>query len=157
MLPGVVLFSRALIDVNLLDSNPLILWTLPIAGVTTFALARSSRSPDRLFLTIWFAFGAFYVFGLLTHANTLLDRSDADSFEVLVEDKRVSGGRNTTHYLLLEPWGPRSEAAEVPVTAGFYGSVAEGDTVCVSLLPGALNVPWYFVSSCEWPSGDSTP
>ena len=68
----------------------------------------------------------------------------------MVLGKRISSGRrSTTYYLRVSNWGPRPYLNDISVPRSFCTSVARGQTVCVDLFPGALNLPWYILARCN--------
>ena len=93
--------------------------------------------------------------GVTAMADALLDRSAPHVFQSEVLQKRISGGRSTTWYVRLAPWGPRDQPAEVSVHSSFYSSVQPGQIVCVYLYPGALKIPWFEIAHC--PTEPSAP
>lgn len=151
IVPGIVLMVRALSDVGVLDLER----TLIFAAVTAFVLgwaalmcdaAVRARPWNALLLML---FGCAYGYGTVVLANSQLDFAPGDVYHVQVLGRHVSrGSRSTTYYLRLDRWGPRTEQADVRVSADLYREAEPGTTVCVHRGPGALGISWYAVDLC---------
>jgi uncharacterized membrane protein len=89
-----------------------------------------------------------YAYGAILEANALLDQSRPQVFETTIVGKHKSGGKTTTYYLRLKPWGPREEEDDVSVSSELYDATAPGQRVCVVFRKGALEIPWFVVSGC---------
>lgn len=90
-----------------------------------------------------------YGYGAGLELNALADQSVPRVFRTEVLEKHVNEDRHwTTWYLTLKPWGPVAEADEVSVSKALYQLMRPGDTVCVLLRSGALQIEWYQVTSC---------
>ncbi len=63
--------------------------------------------------------------------------------------KHASGGKQTSRYLELDPWGPVTERKDVAVGRRLHDAASTGDRVCVALHPGALGARWYVVLRCR--------
>jgi hypothetical protein len=147
--PGIVLGLRALLDLNVLDHAPL----LPGAAIGGLALVAAvavgePKARKAWLLALLLPLLGYYPWGGLTLANALLDRGEAEVFRVVVRGKHVSSGKHTSYELRLDPWGPVAEQKGVDVGRALYRSVEVGDTVCVSLRPGALGARWFVVGRC---------
>jgi hypothetical protein len=125
------------------------------AALVTAALlvAIASAEPEARKLSMANVLQAIFLFaygyGAFALADAGLDRSTPRVYRVVVEDQHVSRGRrSSTSYLELAPWGPRVAAEDATVPTPVYLAVGRGDTVCVSLRPGAVWVPWYSVDLC---------
>ncbi|MFT3765594.1 MAG: hypothetical protein QM820_08780 [Minicystis sp.] len=144
--PGVALGMRAILDFQCIGGAKLVLWAAPLAVAYVALLV--SGDPDlrrRWFIPIIMVpFLGFYPWGALAMANALLDRGAPQRFEVAVTDKYVTSGKSPTYNLKLAPWGP-ARGGNVIVHRDLYRAVEIGDTVCVRLRAGALDVPWFRV------------
>jgi hypothetical protein len=149
--PGVALALRAVLDLNLLQWKPILSATVLLAFVMTLAVAAADPGVRRrpAALLPFLLFGASYGYGLTAQANSLLDNSTPQTFQVAVVGKHISKGKSTSYYLHLDPWGPQTSATEVTVPASIYSSAVTGQQVCVYLHPGALRIPWYAVAPCS--------
>jgi hypothetical protein len=148
--PGLALALRAVLDLNLLQWKPILSASVLLAFAMTLAVAAADPGVRRrpAALLPFLLFGASYGYGLTAQADTLLDNSTPQTFQVPVVGKHISSGKNTSYYLHLDPWGPQTSATEVTVPASIYSSTVTGQQVCVHLHPGALRIPWYAVAQC---------
>jgi hypothetical protein len=77
--------------------------------------------------------------------NRELPQPDPAVFEVEV---RGSSRSDSKYTLELAPWGPIGAPENVDVSRAFHERVRTGDTVCVYLWPGALEVRWLEAGAC---------
>jgi hypothetical protein len=136
-------------SVHLPSMHPL--WTAIVAvglalTISYVAVTRKNALPGAILTAV--IFSAFYAWGVVEGANTLLDHSRATLYSVLVIGKHVSHGKSNTYYLQLVPWGPVGHPNNVSVSSSTYNAVNIGDQVCVGLHPGALRAPWFVVENC---------
>jgi hypothetical protein len=151
LFPSMVLAILALVPFHTLQWKPILIFTALLAACLTFVIAsadRGLRQRPWAILPI-LIFGACYVLGLIVAADSVLDHSRPQTYQVTVIDKHVSKGRSSTYYLHLKPWGPETRVTEISVSPTLYNATATGDAVCVFLSDGALRVPWYRVASCR--------
>jgi len=151
LMPGFVLMMRSIIDINFYSLALIIKMTAAAGLFLTLVLTAADRGlrQRRWGIAVITVFSLLCSFGVLAEANTLLDQSEPQIFSAHILSKRISGGKTTTYYLLLEPWGPRLEGGEVSVPRSVYQVLGVGETACVHLSRGALRVPWYTVTTCE--------
>jgi hypothetical protein len=150
---GLVLSLRALQEINL---HPLywvtaITSAILVGGILTLIVVRAdARSREGTWALI-LVVASVYSYGAIAEADTLLDWSTPTINEVLVLRKHYSSGRRGTPswYLRVERSVSFPEPHDVPVSGTLYQSVSPGQTVCIKLYSGALNIPWYFVSACR--------
>jgi hypothetical protein len=151
ILPGLLLMLRALQDVKILDWQRVlpgaVLVSLILMGSVLWAVpsAREKRGMVLLTLVLVMAYG----YGAVALANSMLDHSTGSSYPTAVYGKYVTSGRNRTPKLQLELWGPRAARDDVTVPWDLYRSTSVGETVCVLLHPGALDVRWYRIAKCQ--------
>lgn len=89
-----------------------------------------------------------YGYGTGLQLNVLADRSTPREYPVTVLDKHASESSHVTSwYLTVGPWGPVSQQGDVSVSEAQYQRTRDGDTVCVLLRSGALQVAWYEVGA----------
>ncbi len=150
---GLVLFLRALQDINL---HPLywvtaITSAILVGGVLTLIVVGADPRTREGTWALVLVGASIYSYGAIAEADTLLDRSAPRITEVLVVSKHSSSSArgSTSWYLRVGKWGPFLEPNDVSVPGPFYQSVSSGQTVCIKLYSGALNIPWYFVSTCH--------
>jgi hypothetical protein len=90
-----------------------------------------------------------YGYGAGLQVNALLDRSAPQTYRVMVNSKYVSHGKSTSYHLKLAPWGPNEGEQNLMESKGLYMRIKPGDTVCMVLRSGALNVAWSELGSCD--------
>ena len=94
-------------------------------------------------------FACVYGYGVSLEINALADRSIARVHRVKVLAEFVSeSSKIKSWYLTLAPWGPVSESEDINVPEAQYERTKPGDTVCVQLKSGALQVAWYRIGPC---------
>jgi hypothetical protein len=150
--PGFVLMLRALQDVHILDWAHLLLWAAAVAlalmGSVLWAVpsAREKLGMAALTLALVLAYG----YGVCAIGDAVLDRSSGSTYTTTVDGKHITSGRSRRAMLRLAPWGPRAAEDNVAVPWDMYRRTNVGDKVCVQLHPGALGVPWYKVTNCQF-------
>ena len=78
-----------------------------------------------------------------------LDFSPGDVTAVPVTGKFVTHGRHSHSYNLnLPAWGPRLGPNSIEVSSATYQAVNVGDSVCLTLHPGAIGLPWFTSALC---------
>lgn len=149
-LPGLVLLGRAALDFDV-DS-----WQAAIPAVAAgsalwvFLMVLSFKDTRKSLASM----GVAAVLGLLLGAgsvlqwNVLADRGEPVILETFVVDKRESHGKSDTYTLVLAPWKEGEKApVEYSSEKELYDVVEAGQPVWVWTEPGALRIPWYFVST----------
>jgi hypothetical protein len=86
-----------------------------------------------------------YAYGVLFGANVLLDRSSAQTVQLVVS-KKSSKGAGPMVRTEPSPWGDPND--EFRVSASLYDTVSVGDTICVRVHPGALGIEWFALDKC---------
>lgn len=151
-MPGMVLALRALLDFHVMDGRLLLACAVPAVAVWGAALAASDPAVRRRW---WIAllvalFMSAYPWGLVAHANALLDRSEGETFRVRVLDGWTGRSyRHVSHNLRLAAWGPFPEPANVEVRSDIWLDVWLDRRACIRLRPGALRVRWYQIAPCR--------
>jgi len=151
IVPGAVLALRSLWDFEFLKWTPILKMAIVASMILTILVVGADRGMrERRWAFLAFLFLCFfYAFGAMAQANALLDRSEGQVFRTLVLAKRISTGKSTAYYFMVEPWGPRREPNEVSVSRVLYQTTPVGQNVCVSLWKGALGAPWFVVRTCQ--------
>jgi hypothetical protein len=91
-----------------------------------------------------------YGYGTGLQISVLADRSTPREYQVKVLDKHVSESSHVTSwYLTVEPWGPVPQRDDVRVSEAQYQRTRNGDTLCVLLRSGALQIAWYELGTCS--------
>lgn len=149
--PGIVLMLRAVLDIDTLNWGAVWIWTAAVAAVLTGVVLIADREmrKGRWEPLAVLLFGGCLAFGGVMEANVLLDRSEPQAFAAKVVGKRTSSGKSTTYYLRVAPWGPVQEENEVSVPRDLYDAKAAGQSVCMILGTGALDIPWFVVGDCR--------
>ncbi len=92
---------------------------------------------------------AAYGYGAVAVADIHFDSGPGAILRVPVLGKHAyHSRRSTTHYLELPAWGPRTGPNSVEVSSSTYAALNPGDTVCITLHPGALSLPWFTADVC---------
>lgn len=155
--PAIVLGARATMDVNLLDLPHALefgfLAGLPL--VLAASLVRESGASRAWVMPlVMLAFIALpYGGGLLVLADVQLDHQPAQSFQTQVLRKYITTGKHRQPYLVLAPWGPRTQSEQIAVGGAYYAHVVPRSTVCMRLHRGALGLAWYGVNDCQFAPG----
>jgi len=152
ILPGLALTVHAVSAVNTVGwQGPLLL-----AGAGGLALTALAGRIDpwlrqqRWAVLLVGVFACVYGYGAALEVNSLADRSAAQVYRVKVLAQFVSeSSKVKSWYLTLAPWGPVAASEDVSVPETLYERTRPGDTVCVQLRPGALQVAWYRVEPCS--------
>jgi hypothetical protein len=92
---------------------------------------------------------ALYGYGATSVVDTQLDFSPGEVTPVQVLDKHEYRGRHSHSYdLYLPAWGPRAGRNSIEVSSATYSAVNIGDSVCITLHPGAIGLPWFTNGLC---------
>ena len=151
LFPCLALGLRGVQDLHLIRWTPIIslaILTSILLSVILYQSDRGMRQRPWSLLPI-VLFGSFYAYGAIGEADALLDHSASQTFTVAVNGKHVSHGKTTSYYLQLASWGPQQDPSSVTVPSDLYDAVAIGESVCISLHPGALHIPWYEIDTCR--------
>jgi hypothetical protein len=150
--PTLSLLLRVLLDFDILAYAPLWPQAAAVACIAAIALSVGSRdfifrndSRVSLLFTVLISAALYGFAGTLSY-NCAFDEGTATIHEVQVLDKHMSGGKTTTYYLKITPWGPRPNNEDVTVTQDYYEQVKAGDRVEIYAMPGRLGVPWFTVA-----------
>jgi hypothetical protein len=146
-----VLALRAGLDVHTLGWQSLAPWAIAAGALLGLSILRVNRNACRGWQTLIVILLAAcaYGYGAATIANAVLDTSTPSVFRPIVLGKHSSGGRSTTYHLLLTPWGERTAAENVTVSAVLFRAASVGEPVCVAVRRGALATAWYRVAPCD--------
>lgn len=144
--PATVLLLRTTMDFNLLSWSSLLLpvmcFTAPIA-IATFWLFPAIRGRIELLAGTTIAL-AFYFTGAIPWGNVLIDSAKPSNvYQITILNKHELTGRPAVPYFTVTPWGPFSARNDIVVATPIYSQYQVGDTVCLSLRPGAIGVAWY--------------
>jgi hypothetical protein len=148
MVPAIALALRAWLDISVLDWQRA-LELAAIAGLAVGLLSLAARSKAKYSAVFLLVFSLVWASGATVFYNSYFDTSVPSVFRTRITGMHRTTGRSSSYYLKLEPWGPRTAAEDVDVARNFYERVAVGNTVCVSLFRGALDVRWFDVWYCR--------
>jgi len=148
-LPGMGLAIRAIGDVQLVDTTTLIIPTILVLGLFVFiitSVAPIYRRSARKFSVIAILLAA-YPASVISLANVLFDDRTVMQFVLPVLDKRETTGKGASQYLTITPGSAAIELDEVQVSRHLYQHTSVGQSICLSLHPGAFGMAWYTVGS----------
>jgi len=151
-IPAAALFFRA-VGMDLIDFTPS--WIAAGACAAALAAAALLRRPirtPRQLLIYMSLFGLLLGYGAATQADVRFDASPGDAYQATVMDTRESHGRTTTYTVELSPWGPITGSKWQDVPHSIYQAVAQGDSLCLRLHPGALRERWFTIDLCPPPT-----
>lgn len=157
--PAFVLGMRAMLDVNLIDlphalefgflaGLPLV---LAASLVRESGAARAWMMPAVLLAFVALPYGA----GALVLADVQLDHQPAQTFQTQVLRKYITSGKHRQPYLVVAPWGPKTQAEKIAVGSAYYAHVEPESAVCMRLHRGALGLAWYGVNDCQTTTGEN--
>jgi hypothetical protein len=151
LLPGIVLFLRALLDIHFFGwQRPLALVVAGTLAMIALVLLVSRGFRSLKFVLLSAPFLAIYAYGAIIEANVLLDRSPVKVSYGIVTGKDLHIGKPQTYYRLrLHPLGPYTMLDEVDVSPDAWRAINPGDTVCIGLHAGSLGIPWYAAERCR--------
>jgi hypothetical protein len=86
-----------------------------------------------------------FSFGTLCSVNQDFDFSEPSYHFVTVVDKYTSGGRQTTLYVTVSPFGDRDEDVSIAVGIDAYRQAYIGEKARVAEYQGVLHSPWYYL------------
>jgi len=151
--PSIGLAIRAILDYNIFDYSNV--WKITILLTIAFLFILMYKQQELKFkkmldyITVAsFALFLFaYSFGTIVHINCYYDNAEPQSFVTKIIDKRKNTGKkSTSHYLKLSKWGQQTEIDEVSVGKGLYNRVNANDNVKVNFRKGKFEIPWFTVS-----------
>jgi hypothetical protein len=150
---GMALCIRALRDINIYPPYwiTIIICAVFVGGLLTLLVvsvdAKNREGGWALILVVASMFG----YGAIAEADVLLDWSMPKTSEALVVSKHSSSRARgpAMWYLHVAKWGPFAASTDVSVPGPFYQCILAGQTVCIKVYPGALNIPWYDVAICK--------
>ena len=125
------------------------------AGLAVGLLSLAARSKAKYSALVLLLFSLVWASGVAVFYNTYFDNSVPSVFRTRIAGMHKTSGKSTSYYLKLEPWGPRTAAEDVDVDRNFYSTASVGNSVCVALFSGALNVRWFDVLHCERVRGNA--
>jgi len=123
-----------------------------LAPLAWLAMSRPGvASPWAMFLTLT-GCAAAYGYGATAMIDIQFDTSAGTVFSAPVLGKYAYHGRSSSYHLNLPAWGPRTQPDSVEVSPKTYDALNVGDTACITLHPGVLNLAWYSAGVCSAPT-----
>ncbi|HEX3663972.1 MAG TPA: hypothetical protein VHU23_01905 [Rhizomicrobium sp.] len=150
VMPALALALRALLDINLLDWRPVLVWSLAPAALLAVPLFAGDRDlPKRpLIAAILLVLNYAYSWGAIVEANSIFDTSAPHHFQTTIRAMHANRGKSTSYHLVLGPWNGRPAGDDVRVPYAAYAGRRPGDTICVTLSDGWLGFRYYAARSC---------
>ena len=125
-----------------------------LAALVALPLAWSVRNAPGVaspmgVLTVVTLCAGLYGYGATSVIDVQLDFSTGQVFPAPVLSKHESrGSRSHSYYLDVPAWGPRTGPSSIEVSSSTYDGVSVGENVCITLHPGALDLPWFTSAVC---------
>jgi hypothetical protein len=152
ILPGLVATLQAVSSFNTLEWQGPLMLAFAGGAALTGAAARidPSLGRQRWGVPLIGLFTCAYGYGTGLQLDVLADRSTPREYQVKVVEKHVSESSHVkSWYVTVEPWGPLAQRDDVSVSEAQYQRIRQGDTVCVLLRSGALQIAWYQLDTCR--------
>lgn len=156
--PGFFLFISSYglffltIKPNVVTWLPLCLFAAPIIVAYTAAFLRFDRSsmpprPIRRGVRLLIV-AILYSAGLISSANTLLDRTKPAIYTVSVLSNQPTDNDYHKDILKLAPWGPIQKSSDLHVDQEILSEAASIHQICLKLHSGFLRIAWYEAVPC---------
>ena len=123
-----------------------------LAGFGGIAGSFGKKVPLWLQALLLVFYVAPYFGGAILALNRLLDVSDAQVAEVVVQSTRMVEDHKygDVHYATVSSWGPHEVANEVQVPRSWFEVLQPGSSLCIHVYPGAFNIQWWSLAArCE--------
>ena len=122
---------------------PTIVLTLLLSLV--YFIANNKEKITKSAVTGMLFFALMYGFCASINLNALGRPELVETHQVRILNKKVSGGRSTTYYFTVTPWGHRDRDNDVEVGRQLYRSLEVDQDVTVLILRGRVNIRYYVV------------
>ncbi len=145
------MFIKSAADYSILELNhlwlPCIIAALALGIFIQFSDPNNSAtSIGSSLIFVSLIIGCLYGFSFVILTNCDFDHSPEKVFQATILDHNITQGKGRHFHILISPWGPQSNTANVDVSETEYYQDTVGSTVNVYLKKGLLNIPWYTVS-----------
>jgi hypothetical protein len=146
---AVLAFTAVLYDVDNYSAvlGPLLLSVLIVMLVLARFAVGIKDGKWNLLIILPYIFA--YCFGVIVHANCLLDRSMPTPYAASIVDKHHSSGgyrQVATYYLTVTPWGNKAANNDISVSHHLYDRAGNSDQLRILYRQGLFSIPWYSVS-----------
>lgn len=146
---------------NVVSWLPLFLFATPITAAYIAAFARFDRSSKpRGFIrrsVLLVILAMLYGVGLVSSANTLLDRTQPTTYAVSVLSNQPTDNDYRKEILKLAPWGPIQKSNEIHVDSETLSKAKTTQRLCLALHPGFLRLAWYEPVPCPAQPASDAP
>ena len=152
LFPPIALALRCLSDFPLVDGRRLLVHGAAVGiafGLSYLWIRPSSRRRVRPVEWIFGWIGVIsYGWAVAAALNGLLPQPEPKRYEVSIVDKHARGGKGSSYYFTLPPFGPINNSDDWNVGRRVFQQIEVGDKVCLYISPGALGEPWYYAAKC---------
>jgi hypothetical protein len=151
IMPAVVLAFRAFADFHLVDWKPALIVALIGGVLLALCIARADESARKWTALLLFMVVAAvpYAYGAVVEADVLFDKNQSQRFESQILGKHRTTGKNPSWNLEISAWGPITEERDVSVARDLYEQMTPGDTICIRLHKGELDLGWFRLERCD--------
>jgi len=150
---GTALCVRALRDINIypLYWTTIITCAVFVGGLLTLLVVSMDAKTREGGWALILVGASVFGYGAIGEADVLLDGSIPKTSEVLVFSKYSNSHARgpAMWHLHVAKWGPFAASTDVSVPGPLYQCISAGQTVCIKVYRGALNIPWYDVAICK--------
>ena len=124
----------------LLAYSTLIIFSLCIYGSKEYKLEDAKVIGKMIGLLL---FSAMYCFSVIIIFNVFFDNSNSMLHKASILEKRISKGKTTSYYFILNNKNLSEKAEEFNVSKLIFNAKNIGDSVKVFVNEGKLNIPYY--------------
>lgn len=151
LLPIFGLFLYVMFYINILKYDavwsPLIYATLFIFFLCIYGSKEYKVQNSKAIGTILslFVFSAMYCYCFIIIYNVFFDDTNTKLYIATIKDKRISKGKTTNYYFLLNNKELSENDKEFSVSKVIFNEKNKGDLVNVFVNQGRLNIPYYLI------------
>jgi hypothetical protein len=150
VMPALVVALRALVDINLLDWQSVLLWALGLAAVLAIPVFANDRQLSKKLFNVIFLPLVTYAFawGAIAEADFMFDTSPPHVFQTTIRSMHVSHGKSISYHFELASWDGRPAGDSLRVPYALYAGHRPGDQICVVLHDGWLGFRTFEAQPC---------
>lgn len=152
IIPSLILLIRALEDFIILNYSIFLNLFLLISIIFSVAILKNLSLKYSLKKTITYVtflgvliISGSYTYGIITITNAIFSSNTPVKHKVVILDKRISSGKNTSYYLKLDKWGTHDKIDEISVNKKLYDTKKIGSSINVFSKIGVYNIPFYYI------------